>query len=114
MCDQTNHTDHGQKHQRARIGHGTRWRIAARQGFKCALCDEVLGDAIDVDHKVALSAGGSNSFQNLQVLHLHCHRLKSNMESSARNARRSELYCIECDQFFSKHFIRNHIHQIRR
>jgi hypothetical protein len=39
-------------------------------------------DIIEVDHKIPKSKGGSDKYENLQVLHKHCHIQKSRFEKS--------------------------------
>lgn len=42
-------------------------RIKERDSFKCAACGRI-GDAMDVDHVIPLSAGGRDNDENLQLL----------------------------------------------
>src|SRR6476660_1455781 len=88
---------------RKKISFGLRWRVAAAQGFLCALCGETLGEEIDVDHILPVCSGGSDSMSNLQVLHLRCHRRKTRFENGARNRGTSAYTCEECDVVFSRH-----------
>jgi 5-methylcytosine-specific restriction endonuclease McrA len=64
----------------------------------------------DVDHKLPLSLGGLDSIDNLQLLNLRVHRIKTTMEAVARNKGKTELHCDDCDISFSRHFIQNHLH----
>lgn len=49
------------------------------QGGKCAGCDEAIlpHQVYEGDHKVPWSEGGATSFENLQILHAHCHQKKT-------------------------------------
>lgn len=40
------------------------------------------GDAIETDHLVPKSLGGRNSYNNLQLLHAHCHDQKTSQDGS--------------------------------
>ena len=51
--------------------------VAARQSWACARCACILPSTYEVDHVVALYAGGTNDESNLQALCPNCHRLKT-------------------------------------
>lgn len=55
-------------------------KVAARQGFKCQLCGELLQEDWEVDHILSLQRGGSNDLNNYQALHKRCHASKSSEE----------------------------------
>lgn len=55
-------------------------KVAARQGFKCAMCGELLQEDWEIDHIVSLQRGGSNELNNYQALHKRCHTSKSSEE----------------------------------
>lgn len=61
------------KHRRADI----EW-LKGRQGGRCAVCLQKIakGAPWEVDHRVALSCGGTNDRSNLQILHRSCNRSK--------------------------------------
>lgn len=52
--------------------------LKVQKGF-CKHCGLTFkpGDKIEIDHITALQAGGSNKFNNLQVLHKYCHDVKT-------------------------------------
>lgn len=54
------------------------------QGGRCVACNErILRHQLsDGDHVVEWSAGGATTLENLQVLHRHCHQLKTAAASS--------------------------------
>ena len=49
------------------------------QKGKCAYCGLFLqdGDLMGIDHKIPRSKGGKDSYENLQLLHGHCHDAKT-------------------------------------
>lgn len=49
------------------------------QKGKCFYCGLMFrdGDRLNIDHIVPLSQGGRDSYDNLQLLHKHCHDIKS-------------------------------------
>ena len=53
-------------------------RFVRRQGLKCSVCGEFLlnGEQLHIHHMVPKSKGGSDSFNNLELLHSECHRQK--------------------------------------
>jgi 5-methylcytosine-specific restriction enzyme A len=46
-------------------------------GGKCGICREKIIDSFDVDHRIALEAGGTNEWDNLQPAHPACHKAKT-------------------------------------
>lgn len=65
-----------------------RLRAYERSGRKCELCDVQLGAHEYVcDHVLALTDGGTNDLQNLQVLCGPCSQVKTRMDRRARAAR---------------------------
>jgi 5-methylcytosine-specific restriction enzyme A len=67
-----------------RIAWSTRTRncVAAQQGWQCNVCEDLLTDCYDIDHKVPLFKGGADAFSNLQALCVPCHRNKTAAERS--------------------------------
>jgi len=59
-------------------------RVAARQEWRCAACTSLLDECYEIDHRLPLWAGGSNSATNLQALCHRCHRVKTLDEGIAR------------------------------
>lgn len=64
-------------------------RIAATQGFRCAMCRELLQEDWEIDHIRSLEEfppeeSGANDLSNLQALHKRCHMLKTSMEQRRR------------------------------
>lgn len=54
-------------------------RLLKKQKGICNQCGLTFkpGDNIEIDHKIALQAGGKNEYDNLQALHNHCHDAKT-------------------------------------
>ena len=59
-------------------------RLLQKQGGKCAFCGLhiTFHDLVEVDHIQPLSRGGQETFDNLQLLHGHCHDLKTATDGS--------------------------------
>ena len=62
------------------------YRVAAllkRQKGKCPQCRLFFthGDKLEVDHKLARRYGGQDNLANLQLLHRHCHKTKTVLET---------------------------------
>ena len=53
-------------------------RVAARQGWRCAICRELLDETFEIDHKTPLFQGGhATDESNLQALCKRDHMFKS-------------------------------------
>lgn len=88
--------------------------VAARAGWKCAMCGEMLDETFECDHVVALHLGGEDDISNLAALHSACHRKKTMQEEIARLAarkaaaetwsKRPSLSCTRCDRIISPYF----------
>ena len=53
-------------------------RVAARQGWRCANCKQLLDETFELDHKTPLFRGGHpTAEENLQALCKRCHMFKS-------------------------------------
>ena len=73
---------------------GTRWyvvrsRVLKASGGKCYMCGE--DGAVEVDHVVPRSRGGSDHPDNLRAVCKVCHLRKSSAEGHAAKRRRREL-----------------------
>ena len=55
--------------------------VAAQQGWKCGDCKRQLPGWFEVDHKIRLEHGGSNSVDNLVALCRDCHGKKTAFEN---------------------------------
>ena len=59
--------------------------LLKRQKGKCAHCKLFFhdGEEMEIDHKVPRSKGGKDSYDNLQLLHGHCHDAKTAADNVA-------------------------------
>ena len=65
-----------------------RLRIAARQEWKCAGCNEILLECFVIDHKRCWAEYFDDTDQNLQALCNPCNAAKTSHENSVRNRAR--------------------------
>ncbi|MBF2057275.1 MAG: HNH endonuclease [Cyanobacterium sp. T60_A2020_053] len=51
---------------------------------RCPHCGQFFTseDIIEIDHIIPKSLGGSNKYDNLQLLHRHCHNIKTRTDGS--------------------------------
>jgi RNA-directed DNA polymerase len=58
--------------------------LLKRQKGKCPICKMYFNgnDVMEVDHIIPKSKGGKNSYENLQLLHRHCHDKKTAMDKT--------------------------------
>lgn len=61
-----------------------RLKLAAAQGWRCAVCSEMLTEAFHADHKIPWSFSFDDSDANIQILHIECHLEKTSAEASRR------------------------------
>jgi RNA-directed DNA polymerase len=68
-------------------------RLLGKQKFKCNLCKEYFQykDIMEIDHIIPLSRGGKRDSTNLQLLHRHCHDVKTNSDLSKTGLPRKTL-----------------------
>ena len=56
--------------------------LIKRQDYRCALTGlEITPEAAELDHMLPVTAGGTHSIDNLQVLHKTVNRMKAAMEN---------------------------------
>ena len=62
-------------------------KLLKKQKGKCTHCGLYFreNDVIEVDHKVPKSQGGKDFYDNLQLLHRHCHDTKTANDGSNGN-----------------------------
>ncbi len=55
-----------------------------KQKGKCNLCNQHFcpEDVVEVDHIIPKSKGGKDEWKNLQLLHRHCHDVKTRHDGS--------------------------------
>ena len=68
--------------RKPKVSQQMRLHIASNQDWKCAQCYKKLSSAFDVDHKIPWNQTQNSDEENLQVLCVECHRLKTSMENS--------------------------------
>jgi RNA-directed DNA polymerase len=59
-------------------------KLLKRQKGKCEYCKLYFkdGDLMEIDHKTPISKGGKDTFDNLQIIHRHCHDNKTRLDGS--------------------------------
>ncbi len=66
--------------RRKSISQKIRLLILDRDGYRCQLCGKTAKDTqLEVDHKVAVANGGTDSLDNLWTLCIDCNRGKSDL-----------------------------------
>lgn len=53
--------------------------LIERDGTKCFMCGQEMGDDITLEHLVPLCSGGKNSLSNMVLMHEKCNRSLGNM-----------------------------------
>ncbi|MBD2547904.1 group II intron reverse transcriptase/maturase [Planktothricoides raciborskii] len=68
-------------------------KLLKKQKGKCPHCGQYFtsNDLLEVDHITPRSQGGKDEYKNLQLLHAHCHDLKSRYDRSAQGHQEEEL-----------------------
>ena len=58
-------------------------RLLKQQKGKCSLCRLYFkdGDLLEIDHIIPRSQGGKNEYKNFQLLHRHCHDIKTAIDA---------------------------------
>lgn len=95
------------KHKRKATSASVRLQIAWGQNWQCNSCRQVLHWTFEVDHVVALCAGGSNEFSNLQALCVKCHKMKSMRERGCAPETtliKTHRTCQKCAVVYSLYF----------
>jgi RNA-directed DNA polymerase len=61
--------------------------LLKRQQGKCAWCDLCFrtGDVLEIDHQIPRSCGGKDEWLNQQLLHRHCHDVKTASDGSRKS-----------------------------
>ena len=51
-------------------------KMAHRQGYVCATCGEPLvnGEELHAHHRIPKAQGGTDAYDNLELVHLYCHQ----------------------------------------
>ena len=106
------------RHPRRRLPFSERLLIAAGQDWKCALCNDVLNECFELDHKRSLGMAlpHLNCSTNYHAVCVTCHRRKSLFDVRASNAWRrgdSNFGCPRCGDTVSV-FMQHHCRLHRR
>lgn len=68
------------KPKREAISKKLRFLILQRDGFRCCLCGKTAKETkLEVDHKIPVAKGGTDSLNNLWTLCIDCNRGKSDL-----------------------------------
>lgn len=72
-------------------------KLLKRQKGKCTICNKQFqtGDIWEVDHIVPRSKGGKDVYENLQLIHAHCHDAKTRIDGSYAKGTRDKSQVIE-------------------
>jgi RNA-directed DNA polymerase len=64
-------------------------KLAETQDWRCPVCgeDHINGEAWQRHHRQAQADGGSDSYQNRELVHLYCHQQRTRSWQQARQAR---------------------------
>jgi RNA-directed DNA polymerase len=59
-------------------------KLLKKQKGKCSHCGQYFtsNDLLEVDHITPKSKGGKDEYKNLQLLHAHCHDIKSRQDAA--------------------------------
>ena len=68
-----------------------RLRLAAAQGWTCAICGEMLNEAFHADHKTPWAKCFDDSDTNIQIVCVPCHLEKTSVEQSSRRRAGREI-----------------------
>jgi RNA-directed DNA polymerase len=68
-------------------------KLLKKQKGKCPHCGQYFtsSDLLEVDHIIPRSKGGKDDYKNLQLLHAHCHDIKSRYDGSTQGQKEEEL-----------------------
>eukprot|EP00966_Prymnesium_polylepis_P017915 413392-Prymnesium_polylepis.1 len=61
-----------------------RLRIAAAQGWRCAICNETLTEVFHADHRIPWALSFDDSDANIQICCVRCHTRKTSEEASCK------------------------------
>ena len=67
-------------------------KLIKKQKGKCTLCHKYFSpdDIVEVDHIIPKSLNGTDNYENLQLLHRHCHDIKTKTDGSLNSYKRGE------------------------
>lgn len=68
-------------------------KLLKKQKGKCAHCGLTFReeDVMEIDHIIPKSKGGKDTYKNLQLLHRHCHDVKTALDGSHGSHDKSQV-----------------------
>lgn len=68
-------------------------KLLKSQNGECGLCKLKFreGDLMEVDHRLPTAMGGKDVYNNLQLLHRHCHHVKTSLDGSGTHNKRQGI-----------------------
>jgi len=112
--------------KRKPLTYGKRLMVAARQEYRCHMCQETLGARFTIDHWIALCLGGADELSNLVALCGTCNDTKTAMDMQKYWDRRREertgtsrffdphsveYACGNLDTFFKQFYFKSSLQQ---
>ena len=82
----------------------TKKRVAAAARWRCGACDVLVDEYYEIDHRIPLHLGGTNAWENLELLCAQCHRKKTRDERIDAEPWLSVGVCRRCRAAYSKYF----------
>jgi 5-methylcytosine-specific restriction endonuclease McrA len=64
-----------------------RFYLFDRQGGRCAICGQPLGDDFQIDHIIPWAEGGPTNTNNLQAICPKCHKTKTRLSPAKARPR---------------------------
>lgn len=99
-----------EKNARKTFSRWERARLAAKQEWLCNFCSERLPEYYELDHMLPLQFGGSNQYENVQVLCNRCHHYKTeHLDAQVINRRlkeRGDLTRADVEEIQQEHLAR--------
>jgi 5-methylcytosine-specific restriction endonuclease McrA len=62
----------GQRFKRS-VSEARKKYVAASQGWRCKICNQILSSTYQADHILPIHKGGSNEIENIRVICVFCH-----------------------------------------
>lgn len=75
-------------------------KLLKAQNGQCGLCELKFkdGDLMEVDHRIPTTLGGKDRYDNLELLHRHCHDVKTARDGSSQGTHnKSQVIEEPCD-----------------
>lgn len=85
--------------------------IAAKQSWKCNMCNDALDAHYEIDHLLPLQYGGTNGYRNLQAICLCCHRFKTQYLDSKIKQFAEEQQVVKREDIET--IQNNHLHKMK-